>query len=74
MSTAGTSTQRGPSGRSRTVGSSPGPKVSSRSPSTAMTPDPGDVDDAYISYMRRIPLRRPAHVDEQARVVLFLAS
>ena len=42
--------------------------------STAMTPDPGDIDDAYIAYMRRIPLRRPAHVDEQAKVVTFLAS
>ncbi len=42
--------------------------------STAMTPDPGDVDEAYIAYMRRIPLRRPAHVDEQAKVVTFLAS
>lgn len=41
---------------------------------TSMTPDPGDVDEAYISYMRRIPLRRPAHVDEQAGVVTFLAS
>ena len=36
--TAGTSRHRGPSARSRTVGDSPGSKVSSRSPSTAMTP------------------------------------
>src|SRR5215469_10158634 len=36
--TADTSTHRGPSARSRTVGRSPASKVSSRSPSTAMTP------------------------------------
>src|SRR5229473_1136796 len=36
--TAGTSTHRGPSALSRTAGCSPGSKVSSRSPSTAMTP------------------------------------
>src|SRR6516165_10385851 len=36
--TAGTYTHSGPSARSWTVGCSPGSKVSSRSPSTAMTP------------------------------------
>src|SRR6185312_6475428 len=56
--TADTSTQRGPSARSRTAGRSPGSNVSSRSPSTAMTParaSTGWTDPGRIHSMSRTP-------------------
>ena len=54
--TAGTSRHRGPSARSRTVGRSPGSKVSSRSPSTAMTPARASIGYTDPGRIRSIPL------------------
>jgi NAD(P)-dependent dehydrogenase (short-subunit alcohol dehydrogenase family) len=39
-----------------------------------MTDVAGEDSEFYRAYMPRIPLRRPATPEEQANVVLFLAS
>jgi NAD(P)-dependent dehydrogenase (short-subunit alcohol dehydrogenase family) len=41
---------------------------------TPMLEDDLDSDEFRVGYLRRIPLRRVAEAEEQARVILFLAS